>query len=65
DRRNYQEEKHGCAAVPISSLPLIGIPVSNPVPASSSSSSSSSQLTIFYNGSVCVYDDITPEKVRE
>ncbi|CAN1180315.1 Protein TIFY 6B [Linum perenne] len=60
--------------------PLGGVPVTAPVsavPATTSSvigttelrnspkvSGSPAQLTIFYNGSVCVYDDISPEKAQ-
>lgn len=59
--------------------PLAGVPMANPVQATPSSSpvvgttdlrnsskisNAPAQLTIFYNGSVCVYDNISPEKAQ-
>ncbi|KAH6815839.1 hypothetical protein C2S53_005613 [Perilla frutescens var. hirtella] len=59
--------------------PLAGVPMANPVQAvpssspivgttdirnSSKISNGPAQLTIFYNGSVCVYDNISPEKAQ-
>ncbi|XP_051136723.1 protein TIFY 6B isoform X2 [Andrographis paniculata] len=58
--------------------PVVGVPLSNPVIAMGSSpvvgttdlrnasktAGGSSQLTIFYNGTVCVYDSISPEKAQ-
>ncbi|CAN1266760.1 Protein TIFY 6B [Linum perenne] len=67
-------------SISIKQQPLGGVPVTAPVsavPATTSSvigttelrnspkvSGSPAQLTIFYNGSVCVYDDISPEKAQ-
>ncbi|XP_057804193.1 protein TIFY 6B-like [Salvia miltiorrhiza] len=59
--------------------PVAGFPVANPLQAKPSNSAAvgttdfrnsckisntPAQLTIFYNGSVCVYDDISPEKAQ-
>ncbi|CAI9780058.1 unnamed protein product [Fraxinus pennsylvanica] len=61
------------------SLQPLAVPVTNPVPAVPSNSSvvdttglrstsktsgAPAQLTIFYSGSVCVYDNISPEKAQ-
>ncbi|KAI3454354.1 hypothetical protein Pfo_011017 [Paulownia fortunei] len=63
----------------VSSQPLAGIPMVKPVPAmpsrgpvvgttdltnASKISEALAQLTIFYNGSVCAYDNISPEKAQ-
>ncbi|XP_011072018.1 protein TIFY 6B isoform X1 [Sesamum indicum] len=63
----------------VSSQPVDAVTVANPVPAMPSSSpvvgttdlrntskvsGTPAQLTIFYNGSVCVYDNISPEKAQ-
>ncbi|KAL3824928.1 hypothetical protein ACJIZ3_020957 [Penstemon smallii] len=63
----------------ISPQPLNGVPMANPVQTMPSSSpvvgttdlrngakisTAPAQLTIFYNGSVCVYDNISPEKAQ-
>ncbi|WCJ42110.1 Protein TIFY 6B [Euphorbia peplus] len=64
----------------MNSQALAGVPVVSPVPVhptpssivgttelrngSKSSGSRPAQLTIFYGGSVCVYDDISPEKAQ-
>ncbi|CAA7051302.1 unnamed protein product [Microthlaspi erraticum] len=64
----------------INSQPLVGVPIMAPpisilpapgsivgttdIRSSSKPSGSPAQLTIFYAGSVCVYDDISPEKAK-
>lgn len=53
------------SGTPLSVLPSIGSIVgSTDLRNSSNSSAMASQLTIFYAGSVCVYNDITPEKAK-
>ncbi|CAN1266757.1 Protein TIFY 6B [Linum perenne] len=57
-------------SISIKQQPLGGVPVTAPVSGttelrnSPKVSGSPAQLTIFYNGSVCVYDDISPEKAQ-
>ncbi|KFK39113.1 hypothetical protein AALP_AA3G202800 [Arabis alpina] len=52
-------------APPISVLPAPGSVVgTTDIRSSSKPSGSPAQLTIFYAGSVCVYDDISPEKAK-
>lgn len=53
------------SGTPLSVLPSIGSIVgSTDLRNCSKSSGISTQLTIFYGGSVCVYDDISPEKAK-
>ncbi|XP_019457930.1 PREDICTED: protein TIFY 6B-like isoform X2 [Lupinus angustifolius] len=53
------------SATPVSALPSIGCIVgSTDLRNSSKSSVTPAQLTIFYGGSVCVYDDVSPEKAQ-
>ncbi|KAE9600222.1 hypothetical protein Lal_00045927 [Lupinus albus] len=53
------------SATPVSALPSIGCIVgSTDLRNCSKSSVTPSQLTIFYGGSVCVYDDVSPEKAQ-
>ncbi|OMO69884.1 Tify [Corchorus olitorius] len=60
---------------PFTGVPIMAAPVSVVPPSSSiigttdlrnaaKPSGAPSQLTIFYNGSVCVYDDVSPEKAQ-
>ncbi|QCD92319.1 protein TIFY 6B-like isoform X2 [Vigna unguiculata] len=54
------------SGTPLSVLPSIGSIVgSTDLRNSSKSSGMATQLTIFYAGSVCVYNDITPEKAMD
>ncbi|BAU02682.1 hypothetical protein LR48_Vigan10g036900 [Vigna angularis] len=54
------------SGTPLSVLPSIGSIVgSTDLRNSSKSSGMATQLTIFYSGSVCVYNDITPEKAKD
>ncbi|KAJ8753740.1 hypothetical protein K2173_026416 [Erythroxylum novogranatense] len=68
---------HNVVGNPISAQPLGAVPVVTPVSVlsptnsivgttdlSSKASVNAAQLTIFYGGSVCVYDDISPEKAQ-
>nr|ATB56304.1 TIFY6B [Salvia miltiorrhiza] len=65
--------------LPLSPQPISAIPMVNPIPAmslsspvvgttdlrnSSKSSGTPAQLTIFYNGSVCVYDNVSADKAQ-
>ncbi|XP_057446899.1 protein TIFY 6B-like isoform X2 [Lotus japonicus] len=53
------------SATPVSVLPPIGSIVgSTDLRNCSKSSGTPAQLTIFYGGSVCVFDDISPEKAK-
>ncbi|CAL0322275.1 unnamed protein product [Lupinus luteus] len=53
------------SATPVSALPSIGCIVgSTDLRNSSKSPVTPAQLTIFYGGSVCVYDDVSPEKAQ-
>lgn len=52
------------SATPLSVLPSVGSIVGSTDLRNCSKSGTATQLTIFYAGSVCVYDDISPEKAK-
>jgi jasmonate ZIM domain-containing protein len=52
------------SATPVSVLPSIGSIVGSTDLRNRNCSKSNGTMTIFYGGSVCVYDDISPEKVK-